>query len=151
MERQGAVSAIDKAVRAGHAAAARLATSPDSVIAAMSQPQTANEMLHAVAATLRSRGHRAECRSILRSGGSLFVGETHAAWVCDGKVRIVEAEVFDGHTHVVPPGCDTSTLAPGSRACTVDRIVGAIEKRIAARAQSKPVPVDASAIVRDPG
>lgn len=145
------MSAINKAIRAGHAAAARLAMSSDPTTAALSQPHTARDMLNVVAAALRARGHAdAEMDFI---GRHLVVAGHAVAWATSHipeRVRIGAAAVFDGHTHVVPPGCDTSTLTPGSRACTVERIVAAIEKRIAARAKSLPVPVDASAIVRDP-
>lgn len=108
---------------------------------------TARELLDAVADALKARGH------------SVAVARQTELWsnyvllarvLSDGSLRIRAAQVFNGHTMVVPDGCDSSTVTPGSRYATVERIVDAIEKRMAARAKSLPVPVDPTAEVRDP-
>ena len=108
---------------------------------------TARELLFNVAQALRARGHKAMLGlNVLHVERQLV-----ACAVRDGgpsRVKVLAAQVFDGHKHVVPPGCDASTVTPGSRYATVERIVAAIEKRMAARAKSLPVPVDTTAIVR---
>ena len=135
-------------VRAGHETAARLAMHCDPVVAAMSRPNQAADLLAIVAAALRLRGH-AHVTLLPRESNRIEVGGYSVAWTTGrGDIRIAAALVFNGHTHVVPEGCDASTVTLGSRLATVERIVAAIEKRMAARAKSLPVPVDA--IVRDP-
>lgn len=127
------------------AADARLFRVSSEGVQGPGEAMTARELLAKVADALRARGHGATLE-----GRELWCADRLLAWETrDGQVTITGALVFNGHYHVVPDDCDTSTVTPGSRYATVDRVVQAIEKRMAARAKSLPVPVDASAIVRD--
>lgn len=102
------------------------------------------KLLAKVADELKAHGH-----AVSHGLTDIYIGEQFVAWTTAGKLFVLAANVFDGVKHATPKGCATATYTPGSRYAIVDRIVAAIEKRIAARAKSLPVPVDQTAIVRD--
>lgn len=108
------------------------------------------ELLATVAASLTARGHEVACRGVLPGSIGLYVDEQLVARTVPEGVQVTAAEVFDGFKHVVPDGCDTMVVSGSERNTPGRRIVEAIERRMAARAKSPPVPVDPTATVRDP-
>lgn len=111
---------------------------------------TALELLATVAAGLTARGHEVAERLVLPGSVGLYVEEQLVARTAGVQVQVTAAQVFDSHTHYVPDGCDAMLVTPSSPASTVGRLLDEIELRMAAREMSLPVPVDATAIVRDP-
>ena len=50
----------------------------------------------------------------------------------DGRLRVAAALVFDGHSHVVPDGCDDRNVTPGSSAA-LSKLVDLVTVRVAAQ------------------
>jgi len=108
-------------------------------------------LLAQIACVLVQRGHETR----LTGDGELYVGEHLVARVHAERgprrpvyVEVIAAQIFNGHTHVVPDECDTAIFFATKTAHR--RAADAIEARQAARARSLPVPTDPTAIVRDP-
>jgi hypothetical protein len=109
---------------------------------------SALELLRAVEDTLRSRGHKVTERVALTGSLGLLIDGQFVARTCPEGVQVTAAVVFDGHSHVTPIGCDAQVFEPTKTAHL--RAANAIEFRQAERAAAPPVPVDPTAIVRDP-
>lgn len=107
-------------------------------------------LLAAVAAGLAMRGHEVAERLVLPGSVGLYVEEQLVARTCREQMQVTAAQVFDSRAHYVPDGCDALLVTPGSAFAAVGRILDEIELRMAAREMSLPVPVDRTAIVRDP-
>ena len=120
------MSAIAKAIRAGHDASIRLHAGGNCRMGAL-------ECLVIVSARLP--GSRLD-------GRMLYVGEQHVATATgdDSAVLVRYATVFDGFRHSTPVGCDTSVTRTEAHRDPVGRVLKAIEERQAARAKSLPVP-----------
>lgn len=90
-------------------------------------------LLRTLADRLRGRG-----LSVELDGDSLYAEHcgrrllvAHA--LRDGRVRIAAVLVWDGHSHVVAPGCDSRSVTPGSRHADPIALAAVVRSYLAAR------------------